>query len=63
VAQSKFKPLKRGFVCRGVDFLSVAHVASYGILAHSINWLAKSKTVNDFTVYVRNMIQYIQHKT
>ena len=28
-----------------------------------INWLVKRKTLNDFTVYLRNMIQYIQQKT
>ena len=26
------------------------------LLVHSINWLAKRKTLNDFTVYLRNMI-------
>jgi len=27
------------------------------VLVHSINWLAKRKTLNDFTVYLRTMIQ------
>jgi len=30
------------------------------VLLHSINWLAKRKTLNDFTVYLRNMISYLQ---
>ena len=55
VAQSKFKPSKREFVCRGIDIRQVAPVAII-LLVHSINWLAKRKTLNDFTVYLRNMI-------
>jgi len=48
VTQSKFNPYKLEIVCRGID---IRHV-----LVHSINWLAKRKTVNDFTVNLRNMI-------
>ena len=35
---------------------TVKCVVTCDALVHGINWLAKRKTLNDFTVYLRNMI-------
>jgi len=53
VAQSKFNPYKRGIVCRGQ---AIHQAAPAAVLVHSINWLSKRKTLNDYTVYLCNMI-------
>jgi len=56
VTQSKFNPYKREIICCAFSY-SAGGTCSH-VLVHSINWLAKHKTRNDFTVYLRNMIVY-----
>ena len=57
VTQSKFNPCKREIVCLAYSYLAGGNSYTSGhVLLHSINWLAKHKTLNDFTVYLRNII-------
>jgi len=53
VAQSKFNPYKREIVCRGE---AIRQAARGHLLVIIINWLAKRKTLNRFTVCLRNII-------
>ena len=54
VTQSKFNPCKREIVCCAYSY-SAGGTCGH-MLVHRINRLAKRKTVNDFTVYLRNII-------
>jgi len=54
VAQSKFKPSKREIRLLRSSY-SPGGTCGY-LFVIIINWLAKRKTVNDFTVYFSNMI-------
>jgi len=54
VTKSKFNPYKREIVCYAYSYSADGTCGH--VLVHSINWLAKHKTLNDFTVYLHNMI-------